>query len=223
LENQKDNLWLKNNGYELLDKILTFNEDPDVSAKDVIGNFVEEYNKSHDEKITTVESLSEDEIYSYNGGEGVIFVSILKDKDENIIAKPQLAKNEDFSEGDTDIRYSGVYSEVRGSGNLDIDKARDWLYKTLGINPYNVVLTNAIMRGAENEAIFGATNAAVDVLTGEITGTITLSKFAGKGIHYHEAWHYVNLLMHTEQERIAIYDAYLKRHYLYALTNPTYA
>nr|DAN22302.1 MAG TPA_asm: hypothetical protein [Bacteriophage sp.] len=38
------------------------------------------------------------------------------------------------------------------------------------------------------------------------------SNEAGEGVEYHEAWHYVNLLLHTERTRNAIYQAYCEKH-----------
>jgi hypothetical protein len=86
------------------------------------------------------------------------------------------------------------------------------LVDTLGIDGDNIVLTKAIMRSATNEPVFGLTNVALDRIAGEVTGYIKFSEYADEGIQYHEAWHYVNLLMHDKNTRIRIYESYLKSH-----------
>jgi len=45
-----------------------------------------------------------------------------------------------------------------------------------------------------------------------LIGTIGLNRSGGSSVHYHEAWHYVNLLLHSEQERNRMYDLYVKSH-----------
>ena len=60
--------------------------------------------------------------------------------------------------------------------------------------------------------MFGLTNVALDRIAGEITGYMKFSEYADAGIEYHEAWHYVNLLMHDKETRRRIYQSYVKSH-----------
>jgi len=53
---------------------------------------------------------------------------------------------------------------------------------------------------------------AADIVHGTINGQIWLSKQGGRGVHYHEAFHYVNLLLHNSAVRSAIYKEYLRQH-----------
>lgn len=50
----------------------------------------------------------------------------------------------------------------------------------------------------------------------EFTARITLSTKGGVGVEYHEAWHYVSLLLLSPAQRDQIYSDYVKR-------NPEYA
>jgi hypothetical protein len=82
----------------------------------------------------------------------------------------------------------------------------------LGIDESNILLTKAVMRSTTNESVFGLTNVALDRIIGEIFGYFKFSERANAGIEYHEAWHYVNLLLHDENTRRRIYESYIKTH-----------
>jgi hypothetical protein len=108
---------------------------------------------------------------------------------------------------------TGVFSKtLGGSGTFNINKARKWLSDTLGIDASNIVLTNAIMKSTTDEDVYGLTNVALDRIVDEVTGYMKFSEYADRGIEYHEAWHYVNLLMHDKNTRMRIYQAYLRTH-----------
>lgn len=107
---------------------------------------------------------------------------------------------------------AGVYSTTQTGGKLDVDKARSWIKQTLGLTDDQIIVTNGIMRGLNNEPVYGVTETSVNILSEIVQGTFTFSKYAGRGIHYHEAFHYVNLLLHTKQQRDNIYVEYVKIH-----------
>nr|DAR70511.1 MAG TPA: hypothetical protein [Caudoviricetes sp.] len=44
----------------------------------------------------------------------------------------------------------GVFSTQRGEGDLDITAAKKWLHDTLGIEPDDVMVTNAAMKAINN-------------------------------------------------------------------------
>ena len=113
---------------------------------------------------------------------------------------------------DNDMVVSGVFQTQGGNGTIDVQKERKWLEDTLGIPEEDVVVTNAIMRSVKNEAVYGVVQTALDVITGRLGGFITISAQGDAGMGYHEAWHYINLLIHDSATRRRIYDAYKATH-----------
>ena len=107
---------------------------------------------------------------------------------------------------------AGVYSTEEQKGQLDVEKARAWVKQTLGLLDSQVIITNGILRGLNNKPVYGVTEVSTNILSELIQGTFIFSKYAGSGIHYHEAFHYVNLLLHTKQQRDNIYKEYIKIH-----------
>ena len=113
-------------------------------------------------------------------------------------------------------RDKGVFSIERGEGQVDTDKAREWLQKTLGIDPEDVLVTNAVMKTAKVPQVYGLLQASFDRIKNEFMPRIALSSKAGKGIEYHEAWHYVSLLVLNPQYRNQVYSDFVKAHPEYA-------
>jgi len=122
-------------------------------------------------------------------------------------------KSDSISDPKSFLPVTGVFSSFRNRGCLNKDKAVEWLHEVLGVDPNRVLVTNGILRGCGDKIVYGAMNASLDEL-GKATADFTLStaKGAGRGVHFHEAWHYVNLLLHTEEEREALYRVYLSTH-----------
>lgn len=110
----------------------------------------------------------------------------------------------------------GVFSTVRGEGNLDIAAAKKWLHDTLGIDPDDVMVTNAAMRAINTPSAYGLLQSVFDRIHDEFVARIVLSTKGGAGVEYHEAWHYVSLLLLTPAQRDQIYSDYVKR-------NPEYS
>lgn len=106
----------------------------------------------------------------------------------------------------------GVYSTERGEGTIDIEKSKQWLRDTLGLDEDQMLIVNAIHRAASDKIAYGLTDISANAITGEIQGTIFLSKQSGLGNEYHEAFHYVNLLLHNRFTRQKIYDVWRKSH-----------
>lgn len=133
---------------------------------------------------------------------------VLLDLYGNGTGKVQFKKNEDFN-----TQSTGIYSKtIGGEGTFEFERAKAWLVKTLGIDENNILLTKAVMRSTTDESVFGLTNVALDRIIGEIFGYFKFSEKANAGIEYHEAWHYVNLLLHDENTRRRIYESYIKTH-----------
>lgn len=180
-----------------------------------INKFVEQYNKqqikdSNGDVIQIDEVKYQSMLYimpwlrGTNVARGVVKFDKNKGKYVMTLRCEKLSKT-------TNVR--GAYQTQEHAGKQDMEAARKWLREKLGIADYNIITLNAVMRSFTNKRVFGVTNAMTDLITGELTGIITLSSSeGGKGVHYHEAWHYVNLLMHSTQERRAIYDSYVAQH-----------
>ena len=110
----------------------------------------------------------------------------------------------------------GIFSTVRGEGTLDIAAAKKWLHDTLGIDPDDVMVTNAAMRAINTPSAYGLLQSVFDRIHDEFVARVVLSTKGGAGVEYHEAWHYVSLLLLTPAQRDQIYSDYVKR-------NPEYS
>lgn len=106
---------------------------------------------------------------------------------------------------------TGMYSTEENEVNRisqDLREAKSWLMDKLGLSVDQVMVLNGIMRAASNgPRVYGVTRLATNGI-----GNIILGQGAGKGIQYHEAWHYINLLVHSPRERQIVYDDYVKHH-----------
>ena len=105
---------------------------------------------------------------------------------------------------------NGLYS-VEGNEvdrvEQDLKAAKTWLMDKLGLSVDQVRIFNGVMRSASNgPRVYGVTRMAV----GNVAN-ILLGKGAGLGIQYHEAWHYINMLVHSAAERQIIYEDFVKR------------
>lgn len=102
-------------------------------------------------------------------------------------------------------------NEIDGK-RVNADKAKQWLIKKLGLDPMQVIVTSAAMKSVSNgSSVYGVTRLSINSL-----GQIIFSKTAAEGIEFHEAWHYVNLLVHNDRQRQQVYEDYIKN-------NPKYA
>lgn len=111
-------------------------------------------------------------------------------------------------------KLTGVFSNTKGEGNIDIEAAREWFKNTLGIDESNVLLRHSLGVTAKNQKIYGCMQVAIDSLTGNNDAVFQFDMLAGKGVHFHEGWHYVNLLLHNSKERTKLYKIYAKQHNL---------
>jgi hypothetical protein len=113
-----------------------------------------------------------------------------------------------------------VFSREKQKGTLDAQKAREWIADRLGIKQDHIVVIDGVMKSAQDEDVFGLMDVVTDILNQGDSPIFMFSDKAGKGIQYHEAWHYVNLLLHNKHQRQQIYDTYVKAHP--ELKNKTY-
>lgn len=105
----------------------------------------------------------------------------------------------------------GIYSTTPGTGKLKESKAREWLAGKLGIDPDDVFTTSSTIAAHSDKEAYGVLRVAWDRIKGQFRPTITLNTASGKTIDYHEAWHYVSLLLLTEKQRADVYADYRKR------------
>ena len=172
---------------------------------DKLDQAIEYLNKKNGTNISkdNIEKRIDTLIETFADGEALVILKVYKDQHGQLsLAGHNSVKK---MKGAT-----GVFSKVRGSGIVDVESAKKWLNKTLGIDDSNVIVTNGVMRSFENEAVYGLTVASLDSIYGEVVGNIMISSQSGAGVEYHEAWHYVNLLLHNKLERNAIYKDFAK-------------
>lgn len=105
----------------------------------------------------------------------------------------------------------GVYSTVRGQGAIDIDSAKQWLHDKLGIDRDDILVTNAVINMSDAKGVFGLVQSSFNRILNEFAPTIVLSTQAGRGLEYHEAWHYVSLIVLNEAQRNQVYSDFIKR------------
>lgn len=188
------------------------NDDITKSLKESVKKYISFLKKEYGEEISEDKILypEESEYAAVQNGQA-LFTATMNKKKKVIVSVDSIDTIEQMSSEDQ-IPVSGVFSTVKSDGTLDIDIARQWIQQTLGLSKSQVIITNAVLRALDGKEVFGVTNVAVDTLNDMIKGVILLRKDAGAGIHYHEAFHYVNLLLHTKEQRTAIYEEYLRLH-----------
>nr|DAX15068.1 MAG TPA: hypothetical protein [Bacteriophage sp.] len=109
-------------------------------------------------------------------------------------------------------KQKGWYSTEKSNGKLKEQKARKWLNDKLGLTDEDIFITNSVLRTHSNEKAYGVMRVVWDYFKKEFNPQIVISKHGGKGVTYHEAWHYVSQLLLTENQRSALYQDYIKRH-----------
>lgn len=208
----------KKNGRVLKD-IVGIEIDLNRTTDDKVGDAKEQIRQKVKAYIKNVLHKSEDEckvvsnlIDTNNNWENFLQFGVIIVHTE-VKGKPVLSLN--FYNGRQQGLVSGVfgvYSTERGEGVIDIEKSKDWLRNTLGLNEDQMIIVNAIHRAASDNVAYGLTDISANAITNEIQGTIFLSRESGLGNEYHEGFHYVNLLLHNRFTRQKIYDAWRKSH-----------
>lgn len=108
----------------------------------------------------------------------------------------------------------GFTSVERGQGSFEREAALRWLEETLGITPENtdILVVNAIASTLSDAKVYGLMRVVADSISGQLNPQFVFSNDAGKGIEYHEAFHYVTQLLLNRQQRAALYAEYERRH-----------
>ena len=201
--------------WDFADKLTAYDKDEYMAyVRDKVEQAVDKYNSANNTQIQKNKII-------YNATDEAIYQNMHRDM-PNAIITVVITKNGNAMvdlrmKANKKIRVSGVYSQNRQNGSVDGKAARQWLHDKLGIDPKNIIVSNAIFKSCTDADVFGFVTTVLDSLTQEITGRIILSneEGGGSGLHYHEAWHYVNLLMHNSDERMFLYKEYAKSHKLY--------
>lgn len=105
---------------------------------------------------------------------------------------------------------NGVFSTEDQIGVFDEPSARKWLNEKLGIEEHQVLVTDATMKSMENKDVFGMMQLIYDAINDNEEALFTFSTRGGYGLPFHEAWHYVNLLMHNRSQRARLYKEYVE-------------
>lgn len=106
---------------------------------------------------------------------------------------------------------TGAASIWRGRGKFNEARTRAWVKRTLGLGDDQIIVVDGIINSTSNGDVYGLTQICCDALDRPF-GAFTFSEEAGRGIGYHEAWHYVNLLLHNRAQRLQLYRAYVAKH-----------
>lgn len=146
--------------------------------------------------------------YVQVSNDGYIYVT-LKDIRGDIGQTVQSLVGQGQNRQVTSQMVTGVFSTKKGDGKFNENKARKWLANILGIDDSKIIVLNGVLRSIYNEEVYGVMQQSVDSLNEPV---FLFSNEAGQGVEFHEAWHYVNLLLHNSATRSAIYRAYCKKH-----------
>lgn len=172
---------------------------PDANAPKVSRYMTSEEAKAHAESLgQKVATSNFVYLYDMDGKPQMFIKSMLEKVFQEIGEQPT-------------FYVTGMYSTEENEVNRisqDLREAKSWLMEKLGLDVDQVMVFNGVMRAASNgPRVYGVTRLAANGI-----GNIILGQGAAKGIQYHEAWHYANLLLHSPRERQIIYEDYVKHH-----------
>lgn len=105
---------------------------------------------------------------------------------------------------------NGVFSTEDQEGLFDEDHARKWLQKTLGIEDRQILVTDAVLKSFDDKDVFGMMELVYDSIMETDEARFVFRNQGGYGLPYHEAWHYVNLLIHNSSQRSKLYREYVE-------------
>lgn len=109
---------------------------------------------------------------------------------------------------------NGIFSTTNQLAALDEDRAREWLNKTLGIERRNVLVTDAALKSLVNDKVYddvyGMMEVIYDNLTEKNEAKFAFRRNGAKDLEFHEAWHYVNLLINDEKTRQRLWEEFAR-------------
>lgn len=194
------------------------------SGSEKLNNFIEDFKQAVKEKLQKYASVYEKEnSVKFDVDKLEINENVLKNTARSIFNGTAIPHVSIFKNGSSQLYFvstssllgrnntiTGVFSREKQKGTLDAQKAREWISDRLGIKQDHVVVIDGVMKSAQDEDVFGLMDVVTDILNQGDSPIFMFSDKAGSGIQYHEAWHYVNLLLHNKHQRQQIYDAYVK-------------
>lgn len=184
---------------EIEDKIREFAKNTNYEIKDIDMSSFDQF--SNDKLRMNLLKTHIPYVWLYKDGHVRVSLNTIN----NIQSTIQNARNKKVNNANA---VTGVFSE-EGGGTLNVKKARAFLNEILGLSEDKVFITNGIIASFDNREAYGCVTASSDTIAEAIIG---LSTQAGSGVEYHEAWHYVNLLLHNSITRNLIYREYIKLH-----------
>lgn len=186
-------------------------EDIEKNLKDSVQKYIQFIKTEYGIEIQEDSILypDEDEYDAVSSGQA-LFTGTLTDDKQVLISVDTIDEIVQMSK--QEIPVSGVFSVTKTDGTLDAEKAKQWINDTLGLSKSQVVVTDAVLKSLDNKKIYGLVNVYTDTLNEVLRGVIFVRSDAGRGVHYHEAFHYINLLLHTKEQRLAIYKEYKRLH-----------
>jgi hypothetical protein len=142
-----------------------------------IDRFVEEYNKTHEDKLDR-SSVEKGNLIKFNKRttDEVDAIFVYKEKETGkvkaLVDTVDAYETEDATEElpfnqrhYTISAATGVFSRRKTKGDFDEKKAREWLSDRLGINQSNVVVWGAAEEALRDPEIMGAVDVVVDTIT----------------------------------------------------------
>ena len=171
-----------------------------------IQEFIKAYNsvEGHTKIKTVTQSPAfKNSLAKLRQGRGVVTIVVYKNGQATALVK---------STDNFDGQATGVFSNTKSSVPFNEQQARKWVADTLGLDDDNYIVINGLIKSCKDYQIYGLTNIALDRITNELMPMIVVSRLGGMGVTYHEAWHYVNLLLHNAYARKRIWDEYRNQH-----------
>lgn len=158
---------------------------------------------------------SGDAMTGFNSAKGVYQVSVTKSKQVQVVYLP-LTRGGGISlkkSIQSQQLFSGVFSTRKAVDKaLNAKLAKQWLQKYLGINEDQIVISNFALNSMSSEPAYGAMQLSMNRIKGILVPFITLSTQGEYGLEYHEAFHFVNLLIHDRKTRMQVYQQYVNKH-----------
>lgn len=199
----------------------SFNRIEQYLSNKYSGEFLNKVKQSlQDKKSNIIDSLNNTQKLSqFNRGQAVVMVEVRKTGDVLVSYLPMSGTTSsnlryyvNSGESSSEKKFTGVFSTRASNGRgVSFEKARKWLITHLNLQEDQVHLVTAFLRAMSNDSVFGVTNVSVDAITKQFIPYIGLSERGEYGIEYHEAFHFINLLVNNGKERSKIYDDFVKR------------
>lgn len=154
-------------------------------------------------------SFKNQQVSSFKNGTRKPYVPVVYMYKNGIVKVTAQTKEWLTTKYDSEFKISGLYSREKGKGKFNKKKALKWLQDKLGLTEEkDVFVTEGLLKMMDGKEVYGV----VEPSAHTVGAIMELSEEGGKGLEYHEAWHWVNMLLHTREQRIKMYNAYCEAH-----------